>query len=531
MPSVQPAFTWSVSPILEVEADLLFIPVLQPEADTTEGKADDKEDAPHKTPAELGLTAVDEALQGQLNTVLAQEGFDGASGSHVVLRTVAGGAVKAKAVVLVGLGTAKKASPLRLEKALAKAFGAVSSWKGCTTLAVALPAKQEGLGLTQSTIAIVDGVYQALYRTAEAKKPAPTFTTVTLVWAEPACDVLQDALSTGLAMATARSFSKDLVNKPANTKTTLTMVEAAQTLAKLPGVTVTVMDDVAWIEKEMPCFFEVARGSVDSDPPKFITVSYSPVSPAPVVKHLALVGKTVIFDTGGYQVKPDSYMCTMKGDMTGGSMVLGTLQALATLQPNNVSVTAYLAATPNKINSFAMIPDTVVGTTVGKKVEIRHTDAEGRLTLIDAVAKAAEGYNAPAKPEALLTIATLTGSAMRAVGLCVALMANQAAVDTGLNTAVLTAAKRLGEPFQQLDVIDEDYDDIKSKMDGADIINTSQNKNRGAQSAAAFVMTGAPETLPMVHLDIAGADMTGDEKATGIGQKTLIKWVLSASKS
>ena len=168
-----------------------------------------------------------------------------------------------------------------------------------------------------------------------------------------------------------------------------------------------------------------------------------------------------------------------------------------------------------------MLPDAIVNTTCGKKVEIRHTDAEGRLTLIDAVAMAARE-----KPDEIVTMATLTGSASNAVGLCIALMGN----NCQLEARVQNAAETLGDPIQPLKVIEDDYDNIKSKLDGADIINTSQRKNRGAQSAAAFVMSGAPEGVPMAHMDIAGADMTSDEKATGIGAKTLIRFVLDTAQ-
>jgi leucyl aminopeptidase len=165
-----------------------------------------------------------------------------------------------------------------------------------------------------------------------------------------------------------------------------------------------------------------------------------------------------------------------------------------------------------------MIPDSIVNTTCGKKVEIRHTDAEGRLTLIDAVAKAVEN-----NPDEIITIATLTGSASQAVGYYIALMGNNEA----LRDRVAEAGRLLGEPIQTLDVNEDDYENIKSKLDGADIINTSQRKHRGAQSAAAFVMSGAPDAMPMAHLDIAGADMTADEKATGTSVKTIIQYLLN----
>jgi len=141
--------------------------------------------------------------------------------------------------------------------------------------------------------------------------------------------------------------------------------------------------------------------------------------------------------------------------------------------------------------------------------------------LIDAVAKACEE-----DPDLIITVATLTGSAARAVGEGIALMGNHDEYRHRLRDAAVSA----GDPVQTLDIWDEDYEDIKSKLDGADIINTSQNKNRGAQSACAFVMSGLTKEIPLLHLDIAGADMTKDEKATGIGVKALLRFLIQESK-
>jgi leucyl aminopeptidase len=325
-------------------------------------------------------------------------------------------------------------------------------------------------------------------------------------------------------MAEARSFAKDLVNMPPNLKSTDTLLNEAKILDDLPHVLMDVEDSLETLANQMPCFYAVARGSLDTDPPKFIRVKYAPPNPSPDKKRLkvALVGKSVVFDTGGYQVKTDNFMNSMKGDMTGGAMALGTLKAACELGLTHVELTAYLAATPNKIDSDAFLPDSILNSTCGKKIEIRHTDAEGRLTLIDAVARALED-----KPDVIITVATLTGAAMRAVGCHMALMGN----DLAWRNRMEAAARKLGEPVQTLDVVEEDFENIKSKLDGADLINTSHSKFRGAQSAAAFVMSAVPEGIPLVHLDIAGADMTSDEKATGIAQRTLIQFLLDLEQA
>jgi leucyl aminopeptidase len=261
----------------------------------------------------------------------------------------------------------------------------------------------------------------------------------------------------------------------------------------------------------------VARGNVKSDPPRFIHLVYKGTNPS---RKVALVGKSVIFDTGGYQVKPGNYMVTMKGDMAGGASVLGVAKALGEFQPEAVEVHMYLAATPNKIDSDAMIPDSIVDTTCGKKVEIRHTDAEGRLTLIDAVTKANE-----VDPEAIITIATLTGAAKMAVGNTICLMSNS----PKWGHLIEASAQRGGDAVQYVDVTPADFENIKSKLDGADIRNTNRGSERGFQTAGAFVMSGAKEGTPVVHLDIAGADMLEDETSTGTPVATLFTFVTNLS--
>ncbi len=465
------------------------------------------------------LKKLDAALQGVIADTVKDEEFTAKKGTLLTFRKTKADKIKARRIILVGLGKAEKIKAEGLDGKLVSAFSSVISLKNLGTVAVVLPTIK---GLEDDTfmMAAVDAALQATYKSDESTKPSPVLKALQFVVDSAPGKGLKDGLKAAEVFGQARSFAKDLVNKPSNIKCTETLATAAKTIGKAKNMTVKVQSSASWIEKNMPCFFEVARGSVESDPPRFIHLHYKPETTAKnKPKTIALVGKSVIFDTGGYQVKPGNYMNTMKGDMTGGACVLATMNAISQLKPN-LEVHAFLAATPNKINSGAMIPDSIVNTTCGKKVEIRHTDAEGRLTLIDAVTKAAE-----VKPEIIVTMATLTGSASSAVGTRIALMGN----DDDLRSKVEDAARSIGDPVQTLDVLEEDYEAIESKLDGADLRNTQKGKGRGAQTAGAFVMSGAPEGLPMAHLDIAGADMTEDEKATGIGAKTLVNFVMNYS--
>ena len=366
--------------------------------------------------------------------------------------------------------------------------------------------------LTNVLIAFADYTYHSL----EAKEISKTIENLYIL---SNFEIPEDYRAFAKSVIEARASTMDLVNKPANIKTTDTLVQKAKSLEPL-GLKIEIIDDVNWIKENMPCFYTVARGSLQTDPPKWIKVQYTPNTE---IKHkIALIGKSVIFDTGGYQVKPDNYMNTMKADMTGGATVLSIIEQVAKLKLPYIQVTAYCAATPNKIDSDAMLPDSIVSTTCGKKVEIRHTDAEGRLTLIDAIAMAEKDQN-----DLFITVATLTGSAARAVGPRIALMSTR--VDKRLEFE--KSLEEIGEPYQSLEVEEEDYEDIKSKLDGADINNTGSEKYRGAQTAAAFVFSGLSSlNIPCLHLDIAGGDMTKDEKATGISIKGIMNYLLFLTK-
>lgn len=518
MGSAKTRFSLSNESATSTKVDGLVIPVFKKPEDKN-NKAKGKKTEVDPVASIVWPFTLDKALQNEILTIAAEEKFDGSRGKLLTVRQSSGNKLSARRLVVLGLGDAAKLQPKHWEVNLIKALGSLFGLKDFHSVAIALP-EADDVSTPAAVSLAVDAVFQATYKSMEAKDPLMDLQKAILLTVAKS-NGLQNTLKEAEALAAARSLVKDLVNHPSNLKNTNTLVNQAKTIGKNSSISVTIQDKTDWIKKNMPCFYTVAIGSVATDPPKFIQLRYKPKS-GKAKKHIAIVGKSVIFDTGGYQVKPGDYMVTMKGDMTGGAVALATMQALAELQPENIEVSAYLAATPNKIDSDAMIPDSIVGTTCGKKVEIRHTDAEGRLTLIDAVAKAVEN-----NPEEIITIATLTGSASAAVGYTIALMGN----DETLRNRINHAGRKHGEPIQTLDVVEDDYDNIKSKLDGADIINTSQRKHRGAQSAAAFVMSGAPDDLPMAHLDIAGADMTPDEKATGISVKTIIQYLLNENEN
>lgn len=484
----------------------LVLPVFQNETDNV--------------PATDGtLTAINNWFSGELLKAAEEEKFKGEKGK--ILRFRPGNGHSIRRVILVGLGEKKGANTRRVLQVFPGALRQSGAVENHTTLNFFLPTVQADDPIQKLDWAqmIPDLVYQSLYRSAEAQKQDQDLEELVILTDTEVSASMEREVEIGNRMGLARSLSMDLVNMPSNTKTTSVLAERAMLLNGSYGLSVSVIDDVEWIKKEMPAFFEVAKGSLTTDPPRFIQFHYKPEGE--IKKRIALIGKTVIFDSGGYQVKTGDYMVTMKADMTGGAQVLATMEAISSLKIQGLEVFGYMAATPNKIDSGAMIPDSIIDSTCGKKIEIRNTDAEGRLTLIDVVAKALEK-----DPEMILTIATLTGAAKRSVGSNIALMSN--------NNSFLERFRGIcdsvGDPAQNLEVMEEDYEDIKSKLDGADLSNVNKSRVRGSQTAAAFVMTPTPAGIPHIHLDIAGIDMSDDDKSTGVGQKSLIRFVLDLSR-
>ncbi len=461
------------------------------------------------------LKDLNERSNGALQSFLEEESFGGAFGKSLYLPSPSMlQGIGAKRVIVFGCGNADLPAH-RLEAACTKALSAHLRLDQIGEIGVV--AAGMDMPFDSALLALGSAIYQHTYRSREARKDGPRIGKVIFYVAQgnlPAQS--QQMLAEIAAMCTARGITQDLVNMPSNIKRTDTMVNEAESL-EARGLELDVVSDVRWIQEHMPCFFTVARGSLSSDPPKWIRLRYKPQGE--IKRRLALVGKSVIFDTGGYQIKPGEFMNTMKADMAGGAAVLGVMYALSELKPPGLEVRAYLAATPNMIDADAMLPDSIVDTTCGKKVEIRHTDAEGRLTLIDAIAMAEQD-----EPEAIVTTATLTGAASRAVGMSIALMSRRE--HESWRDRMEAAARRAGDRVQVLDLAEEDFEDIASKLDGADIINTMQGKMRGAQTAAAFVMNGVPEDRPVIHLDIAGGDMSSDDKATGIATRSILRFLL-----
>jgi leucyl aminopeptidase len=231
---------------------------------------------------------------------------------------------------------------------------------------------------------------------------------------------------------------------------------------------------------------------------------------------VALVGKGITFDTGGYSIKTADGMATMKDDMGGAAAILGALSVTDITKPK-VAVDAIIPATDNMVSGDATRPGDVLTARNGKTIEVLNTDAEGRLILADALVLASEG-----EPDAIVDLATLTGACMVALGNRIAgLMGNT----PGWLGQIQAAAERTGEPVWPLP-LPTDYRRLIDS-DIADLKNVAAGRYGGALVAGLFLQEFVTAGIPWAHLDIAGpawsdsADGIIPKGGTGYGVRLL----------
>jgi leucyl aminopeptidase len=308
-------------------------------------------------------------------------------------------------------------------------------------------------------------------------------------------------------------LARDLTNEPADAVYPESFAAAALELKKL-GVKVEVLDEAAMARLGMGAILAVGKGS--NRPPRMVIAHWQNSKQAP----LAIVGKGITFDTGGYNLKTDAAsIFRMNSDMAGAAAVLGTVKALA-LQNAPVNVVAVMALAENKISDRAMLPGDVIKSASGLTIQVGNTDAEGRLVLADGLWYARDKY----KPRAIVDIATLTGSKVGALGNYYAGIFSE---HEALTQQLTSAGRQVDEEVWQLPLNSKFADEMKSDI--ADLNNNG--KTTGASSAAWFLQQFTGDT-PWAHLDIAGNALSSSDKgvhvtgATGYGVRLLTEWAL-----
>lgn len=309
------------------------------------------------------------------------------------------------------------------------------------------------------------------------------------------------------------TFARALTSAPANVLNPATLAREARTLEAL-GLDVDVWDGADITARGMGLLAAVAAGSTHG--PRLIRVTIP--ARGEVTQVLALVGKGITFDTGGYSMKPPAGMYGMKNDMGGAAAVLGAMRALADLRahiPEGTEVRAYVAAAENMVGPDAMRPGDIYRAANGLHVEVTNTDAEGRLVLADTLTVACqEGATE------LVDLATLTGVKISALGNDIAaLFSSDPALTDRLKAASLAAGELVWElPLHQ------PYLKAFQKGTLADLKNSDMQPAGGSIKAALFLQQFV--TRPWAHLDIAG-NAAREENATGWGVGTLVEYVLA----
>ena len=320
----------------------------------------------------------------------------------------------------------------------------------------------------------------------------------------------ENDLNEGIIFGEAMKFTRDLANTPAQIATPTKLSEIAK---ELEGIETKVFDKEEIARMGMGAYLAVGQGSVQ--PPKFIHMKYTGKN---VKKKIALIGKGICFDSGGLDIKPASSMLTMKDDMSGAACILGVMRALSKLKPD-MEVHGIIAACENMPSGSSYKPGDILTAKNGKTIEIDNTDAEGRLTLADALCYACE-----LGVDEVIDIATLTGACMVALGTVASgIMGN----DEEMINRVIETAKESGETFWQLPMFKEYFDSLRSDI--ADMKNTG-SRNGGASAAGLFLQQFVKDTK-WCHIDIAGtAYIEKPQKefiagATGAGVRTLLNYV------
>lgn len=468
-----------------------------------------------KTEVLSGVAAsVDEAL-GELiaEYVIKKDKFEAKFGTTYLLQTY--GKIPANKVLVVGLGEKDKFTSNKLRELSAKIVkkaSIIKAKKVCIDLGkLEFEASLSGQVVAEG--ALIGEYSFDKYKSEKSKKEETKLEEFILVEKDSEKFAkLKTGVEKGEKIANAMTFGRDLANEPAQYATPTKLAEIAK---RIEGIKTKIYEKDDIERMEMGAFLAVGKGSCED--PKFIHMKYQPANPK---RKIAIIGKGITFDSGGLDIKPAASMLTMKDDMSGAACVLAVMNTLKHFNPN-VEVHGIIATCENMPGCAAYKPGDILTAKNKKTIEVDNTDAEGRLTLADALCYACE-----LGVDEVIDIATLTGACMVALGTHAAgiMGNNQELIDKLVKTG-----EDNGERFWQLPMFEEYKDGLKS--DVADMRNTGGRW--GGASAAGVFLQEFVKDVAWAHLDIAGvAFLEKPQKelgkgATGVGVRTLINYILS----
>jgi leucyl aminopeptidase len=464
-----------------------------------------------QVPVSGDLAKLDDLLGNTLKELIEEQKFEGKP--HTSASTRVGGNSPIRKVIIIGLGASADLTLDSLRSAAATSAKLAKTLK-CQHLGLSFPSCKTPEATTQ---AMAEGVILALHQDdrfkSEKDEENGEIKTVDLLGlAGTEAGITQaETISSGVILA------RELVNAPANEIDPVTMAEMAQKLAADYGFEIEILEKEDCEKLGMGAFLGVAQAS--DLPPKFIHLTYKPEG-TPQAK-LGIIGKGLTFDSGGLNLKTGgSGIETMKMDMGGAGATFGAAKAIGQLKPP-VEVHFISAVTENMISGHAMHPGDFLTASNGKTIEVNNTDAEGRLTLADALVFADKlGL------DRMVDLATLTGACVVALGSDIAGLWS---TDETLATQLKAASDATGEKIWQMPLEEKYFEGLKALH--ADMKNTGPRAG-GSITAALFLKQFVKET-PWAHLDIAGTvwadkdNSYNNSGATGFAVRLLVDWVLS----
>ncbi|MBT4052229.1 MAG: leucyl aminopeptidase [Bacteroidetes Order II. Incertae sedis bacterium] len=469
--------------ISELDVDLLLVPVTGEDLDE-------------------GLSTLVDAFGSVIEKARADMKSDGNSS---VIYPDSGAA---KRIVLLGVGDADSVTAERLRLAASDGASSASTVRA-ETVGISVPSLE--LDGDESSQALVEGFILGSYRFDKYRTVEPEVdgTQRLVIQTDDQDKQVRRGADRGRIVAEGVCSARDLVNLSPDEKTPVLFAKAIEKSARKTGYEVSVWDKELIEEEGMGGLLAVNRGR--EEPPTFSVLEWQPEN-ARNSRPIILVGKGVVYDTGGLSLKPTKgSMDSMKCDMAGAAAVVGAMEAIAKLDLP-LYVIGLIPATDNRPGKNAYVPGDVVKMHSGKTVEVLNTDAEGRMILADALSYASTFY-----PEIVVELATLTGAAVVALGdIVAAVMTNdEKGVDERL-AGIVKAGSASGDRVHPLPMFDEYNEQLKSTV--ADLKNVG---GRGAGSITAAKFLEHFVDYPWIHVDIAGPAFLdaarGYNKAGGSG--------------
>lgn len=429
---------------------------------------------------------------------IEQDNFEGKLGTTYLIHTY--GNQPARKILAVGFGKKEEFNKHKLRSAVAKAM----------KKAVIMEAKTVAFEFTDVDFdyseQLIYGIHIADYAFDKYKTKKDKH--VETVFVNRSEELLEnfDRYET---ICKAMKFTRDLANEPAQYATPTKLAELAESFK----LETKIYNKEECEKMGMGAYLAVAKGS--AQPPKFIHMKYTVPNPK---KRIAIIGKGICFDSGGLDIKPASSMLTMKDDMSGAACVLGVMSVIKDLAPD-VEVHGIIAACENMPGCSAYKPGDILTAKNGKTIEVDNTDAEGRLTLADALCYASE-----LGVDEVIDLATLTGACVVALGTVAAGIVGN---DDTLVKDIIKSADSQGERYWELPMYEEYKESLKSNV--ADMQNTGSRWG-GASTAGLFLQEFVKD-VKWAHIDIAGVAYIDKPQgefikgSTGAGVRALLNYI------